>query len=102
MTDALDHDLGGGVTASWIEKDGVIVGLIEEHDHVETIDGVVQPSRRNMGWVPFRGLAIDTGTAWDITAGTAGVWDGLTLSPSIACKTCPNHGWIRDGRWVSA
>lgn len=26
----------------------------------------------------------------------------LTVSPSLACRTCPSHGWIRDGRWVDA
>lgn len=27
-------------------------------------------------------------------------WDPLTLSPSIDSGCC--HGWIRDGKWVSA
>ena len=27
-------------------------------------------------------------------------WDPLTISPSILCS-CGDHGWIRDGRWVS-
>lgn len=26
----------------------------------------------------------------------------LTLSPSLLCRTCGNHGWIRDGKWVPA
>lgn len=29
-------------------------------------------------------------------------WDPLTLSPSILCRICGNHGWIRDGKWISA
>lgn len=28
--------------------------------------------------------------------------DPLTLSPSILCRTCGNHGFIREGRWVPA
>lgn len=29
--------------------------------------------------------------------------DPLHLEPSLACEDgCPSHGWIRDGRWVSA
>ncbi len=26
----------------------------------------------------------------------------LTLSPSIACRGCGDHGYIRDGKWVRA
>jgi hypothetical protein len=26
----------------------------------------------------------------------------LTLSPSVLCRRCGNHGWIRDGRWQPA
>jgi hypothetical protein len=28
-------------------------------------------------------------------------WDPLTLSPSLLCH-CGDHGFIRDGRWVTA
>lgn len=26
----------------------------------------------------------------------------LTISPSVLCKTCGDHGYIRSGRWVPA
>lgn len=26
-------------------------------------------------------------------------WDPLTLSPSLLCRICGNHGFIRNGRW---
>lgn len=26
----------------------------------------------------------------------------LTLSPSLLCRTCGHHGWIRNGRWEPA
>lgn len=29
-------------------------------------------------------------------------WDPLTMSPSILCRTCGDHGFIREGRWVPA
>lgn len=29
-------------------------------------------------------------------------WQPLTLSPSLLCRSCGLHGWIRDGRWVPA
>ena len=29
-------------------------------------------------------------------------WEPLTISPSILCRLCDDHGFIRDGKWVSA
>jgi hypothetical protein len=29
-------------------------------------------------------------------------WEPLTLSPSLLCRTCGSHGFIRGGQWVSA
>lgn len=29
-------------------------------------------------------------------------WEPLTLSPSLLCRTCGDHGFIRDGKWVPA
>lgn len=29
-------------------------------------------------------------------------WEPLTLSPSLLCRTCGLHGFIRAGRWVPA
>jgi hypothetical protein len=26
----------------------------------------------------------------------------LTLSPSLLCTACNDHGWVRDGAWVPA
>lgn len=30
------------------------------------------------------------------------VQDPLTLSPSISCTACGNHGFVRGGKWVPA
>lgn len=29
-------------------------------------------------------------------------WEPLTLSPSLLCRMCGDHGFIRGGRWVVA
>jgi hypothetical protein len=29
-------------------------------------------------------------------------WEPLTLSPSLLCLSCGDHGFIREGRWVPA
>lgn len=54
---------------------------------------------RTAGFVPFdtpeaRAVTTD-GPKWTVEQ-----WDPLTLSPSIACRACGHHGFIRDGRWV--
>jgi hypothetical protein len=35
--------------------------------------------------------------AWQVDC-----WEPLTLSPSILCLTCRDHGFIREGKWVTA
>lgn len=29
-------------------------------------------------------------------------WEPLTISPSVLCLRCRDHGFIRDGKWVRA
>lgn len=29
-------------------------------------------------------------------------WNPLTLSPSILCEICGDHGFIKNGKWVKA
>ncbi len=29
-------------------------------------------------------------------------WEPLTLSPSLLCTACGDHGFVRGGRWVPA
>ena len=41
--------------------------------------------------------AFDASHCWQVDS-----WDPLTLSPSILCLTCGDHGYIRGGRWVRA
>lgn len=37
------------------------------------------------------------GPTWTVEA-----WEPLTLSPSLLCRACKDHGFIRGGRWVPA
>jgi len=83
-------DIGHGVTISFTEYNGVIVGLVEEHD---------SPAGRCSGYVRFRIPQNDTieRPSWIVES-----MDPLTLSPSVLCTTCQHHGFIRNGRWVPA
>lgn len=41
-------------------------------------------------WIPVG----DTGHRWRLES-----LDPLTLSPSLLCRICGTHGFIRSGRW---
>jgi hypothetical protein len=48
------------------------------------------------GWVPFKDRYMP-GQGWDVVSESP-----LTLSPSLLCRICGHHGFIRDGKWVPA
>jgi len=91
-TDAID--LGRGVTITytrWGAHDKV--GLLEEHkrpDGTPCEGGVLFDLPGVREAFPDRAL-------WQVES-----WDPLTLSPSLLCRRCGHHGWIREGRWVPA
>lgn len=39
----------------------------------------------------------DPGARWQVQS-----WDPLTLSPSLLCLECGDHGFIQNGKWVPA
>jgi hypothetical protein len=92
-----DIEIGDGVTITLVEwtdpstGETEIVGLNEAHKDKQ--------GNRCMGWVLFAGTAYAEGMqpAWTVERANP-----LTLSPSILCRSCGNHGFIREGRWVSA
>lgn len=45
--------------------------------------------------IPEMNLA--PGASWNVES-----LEPLTLSPSLLCTVCGDHGFIRDGRWVPA
>lgn len=55
------------------------------------------------GWISFEGRA----WALSFSGGVIPTWkieseDPLTLSPSILCRACGDHGHIRNGKWERA
>ena len=80
-------DLGGGIQNAEVRfyaDDGRPGGLYYEHP---CKDGKLSP-----GWIPFEGPQ-----AWQLLK-----LEPLTLSPSLLCRSCGHHGFVREGRWVSA
>lgn len=110
-------NIGGGVYARWCQwsperrlnpqydgipsskNDGLIVG----HFHPDGLwcEGYVQLKTRSYLARLEKGLTDADLPAWDIVS-----WKPLTLSPSIHMAPdkggCGLHGYIREGKWVSA
>lgn len=55
-----------------------------------------------MGWAPFEGRSWARSFENNITTWTVESDDPLTLSPSILCRVCGDHGFVRNGKWVPA
>jgi hypothetical protein len=81
-------DIGHGVSIELVEHLGLVVGLNETHTRPN--------GDKCRGFVAFEGDHFD---------GTRPIWrviskNPLTLEPSILCRSCGNHGFIRESRWV--
>jgi hypothetical protein len=55
------------------------------------------------GWVAFEGrswarsFGDDQIATWKVEQD-----DPITLSPSVLCRACGDHGFVRNGKWVRA
>lgn len=47
--------------------------------------------------IPEMAAVVKAAGLWQVES-----WDPLTLSPSLLCTECGDHGFIRAGRWVPA
>jgi hypothetical protein len=95
-------DLGHGTKYSkLLDKDGNWVAIHEWHACAARKVPGLYGDGMTAGFVPFdtpeaRAVTTD-GPKWSVES-----WDPLTLSPSLACRSCSHHGFIRNGRWVPA
>lgn len=88
---------GDGFAMTFTMYEGEHAGIVEWHRKAN--------GKWCRGWVPFRGskwsmLFEGRGSeyqCWDVSQR-----DPLTLSPSILCRACGNHGFIRNGKWEKA
>lgn len=92
-----EFDLGSGSSFTWFTSKGQIAGLIEHHPK----PGADAPGLYCGGYIAW--VAADGITPkHQLISGGPGDEEHLTISPSLLCRTCGNHGFIRDGRWVVA
>ncbi|HSU34345.1 MAG TPA: hypothetical protein VLJ88_01670 [Propionibacteriaceae bacterium] len=90
------RDIGGGHEISFYtgEDDAVRIGLLDRHHKP---DGT---PCNGPGSVPFdvpENANTPDRARWQLVS-----VEPLTLSPSLLCQLCGDHGFIRDGKWVVA
>lgn len=89
-------DLGHGVRVrfSWLR--GVRAGLTESHDKLGNV------GRRCSGMLLFDLPEVRESGYADRPLWRVRSFEPLTIEPSVLCRTCGHHGFIRDGRWEPA
>ena len=95
MTDQID--LGDGHTIEFSSYEGDHrAGAIVTHKKPdgETCESFI--SFRGRAWATQFKDGLAEGS-WDLVSD-----DPVTLSPSLACRVCGDHGFVREGRWVRA
>lgn len=71
------------------DVDNNVIGFIDVHDYnnTECVGSIAlkggQWAERNRGWT------------------LEGEWPNITLSPSILCRRCQNHGYVVEGKWIA-
>ena len=90
-------DIGGGHEISYYTT-----GEDDDHTHVGLIDSHLKPdgSPCSGGSIVFdlpQNADFPGHDRWQVISE-----EPLTLSPSLLCRACGSHGWIRDGAWVEA
>jgi hypothetical protein len=88
------RDIGHGVSACQFryEPDGQ---LHIAYLHKCSIEGLARHGGLAFAAVPVSDSG--TGRDWKLEQ-----LEPLTISPSLLCMSCKHHGFIRDGKWVSA
>jgi hypothetical protein len=100
-----EFDLGDGCSFTWLmhgdyrerPDDHELIGLIEHHPKPSP----EAPGLYCGGYVAWK--ATDAAQPRHrLVAGGIGDEEHLAVSPSLLCRTCGHHGFIREGRWVPA
>ena len=90
-------DLGDNHTLQWSEYEGdLYAGATVKHLRPDGTPCAGFISIRGGKWSKeFEGMP--SHQSWELVQR-----EPLTLSPSLQCRACPDHGFIREGKWVRA
>lgn len=98
-----EFDLGGGSSFTWFydAEHEAPIGIIEHHPKPEGGPGLYCGGY--VAWTPpAPGTGYSRSCNHQLVSGAPGDEEHLTISPSLLCRTCGHHGFIRDGKWVPA
>lgn len=107
MASTVDLDLGQGHTLQFLQwaPDRELNPQYEGIPDVERYAAIIE-HQTSAGEPCGSGVTFDSQTARGIEPGkamwTVESWEPLTLSPSLLCQRCGDHGFVRNGRWVVA
>lgn len=92
-------DLGSGYTARFYRwaPDRALNPQYDGIPDAERAGIILTCPHGSEGGVPFDGRVPGQRDGWTVESE-----EPLTLTPSIVVHPCGCHGWIREGRWVSA
>lgn len=71
--------------------DGCLSGILFDGDVQQKLHAIY------VKWAEKQGLKPRKYIAWQVEC-----WEPLTISPSLLCLRCGDHGYIRQGKWVKA
>lgn len=98
------QDIGHDVYLSRVrDQEGNWIGLLEWHECISGINHKQLAQDNTDSGVSAGGVYFENapayvkGPRWQLVNA-----DPLTINPSVLCRTCGLHGWIREGRWVPA
>ncbi len=81
------QDIGHGVLIQVFHVEGALEGIGGSHP--------LPNGERCVFWIPVS--REPKSHAWTLESETP-----LTVSPSLLCRVCGHHGFIRNGQWVPA
>lgn len=89
-------DFGEGRSLRFTHHGDDIVGAIDSHP---CLKGLCEPTcEGSISFaVPEAAAVANDHACWNVES-----WQPLTLSPSLLCRCCGNHGFVREGKWVDA
>lgn len=104
MSEIIDLGDGHSMKFTGYYPDRELNPHAKDHPDVEKFGALINHRRPDNGEECWSHVNFD-GPVQRKVMPDAAIWkveseDPLTLSPSILCRLCGDHGWIREGKWV--
>ena len=95
-TERDEVDLGNGHRIIFTQYKG------EKRVGADLIHPPVEDKCGGVGWIAFEGRSWANSFKGVIATWNIETEEPITISPSILCRSCGDHGFVRNGKWVIA